>query len=79
MANEKFPHGRLNEEDEGALALAVGTENGAVTIRFPYAVEWIAMTPQEAVGLAELMVRHAQKISTEPLTMQVGRPSNKLN
>ena len=61
MIDKMFPHGKLNQHDEGALAYAVGTEGGKVCIRFPKPVTWIGMTPDDAMDLAQALINHARK------------------
>lgn len=69
----EYPKGRLNANDSGALAMAVGVENGKVRLDFPKPVAWVAFTPDEAMGLAEMLVKHARAAgSTKPLSLRVG-------
>jgi hypothetical protein len=67
----EFPNGRLNADDQGALPMMVGTEGETVRVTFPKPVAWIAFTPEEAVGLANLLLRHARSISKVPLTIEI--------
>jgi hypothetical protein len=55
----QFPSGMLNKDDEGALRLAVSTENGTVRIDFGSEVTWIAMPPDIAVKLAMAILKAA--------------------
>ena len=69
----EYPNGRLNSEDAGALAVAIGQENGAVTLRFPKPVAWIGFTPEQAIEIAETLVKHARQAgASRPLTFRVG-------
>lgn len=56
----EFPNGKLNEQDEGALALSVGGEKGIVKLMFPKPVAWIGFTPTQAVQLAGDLLKHAR-------------------
>lgn len=68
----EFPDGKLNQHDEGAVAFLVGVEDGRVKLQFPKPIAWIGMTPDEAVGMAELLIRHARKAgSTKPLQLHI--------
>jgi hypothetical protein len=70
----EYPNGRLNKDDAGALAVAIGHENGAVTLQFPKPVAWIGFTPNQAVEIAETLISHARQAgATEPLTLKIGR------
>lgn len=60
-AHGEYPAGRLNEQDAGALAMAIGVEAGKVVIRFPKPVLWFGMPPDQAIGLAGLLVKHARQ------------------
>lgn len=69
----EHPDGKLNPDDAGAVAMSVSVEEGRIRMDFPKAVMWIAFTPDEAMGLAEVLVKHARAAgSTKPLTLRVG-------
>ena len=69
----EYPEGRLNDEDSGAVAMAVGVESGRVVLRFPKPVAWIGMTGDEAFELAQVLLRHARNAGvTAPLIIRVG-------
>ena len=57
----QFPLGKLNKRDEGALAYAVGTEGWKVCIRFPKPITWIGLSPDDAMDLAQCLIKHARK------------------
>lgn len=54
-ATGEFPDGKLNEEDEGQLQLAVGVRNGQVFMAFGKPVSWMAMPPGEARKFAAML------------------------
>lgn len=69
----EFPDGKLNPDDAGALAMAVGVENNRVVLRFPKPVAWVGMTGDEAFELAQCLLRHARNAGvTAPLVIRVG-------
>lgn len=69
----EFPDGKLNQNDEGALAVMVGNENGKVVIRFPKPVAWIGFTPEQAIDIAQTLITHARKCGLAiPLVLRVG-------
>ena len=69
----EYPNGRLNADDQGAVAVAIGHENGAVTMQFPRNLNWIGFTPDQAVDIAQTLITHARKCgSTKPLTIKIG-------
>lgn len=60
-ATGEFPDGVVHETDEGELAFAV-TANlsaGRVILQFGKPVAWMAMTPEQARGFAELLNRQS--------------------
>lgn len=56
-----YPEGMLNKNDKGALAYAIGTEGGKICLRFPTTVTWIGFTPDDAMDLAQALIKHARK------------------
>ena len=69
----EYPNGRLNADDQGATAVAIGHEKGAVTMQFPRNLNWIGFTPDQAVDIAQVLIEHARKCgSTKPLTVKIG-------
>jgi hypothetical protein len=58
----EYPRGRLNADDEGACAFAVGHEKGVVKILFPKPVAWIGMPPEQAIDLAQDLLKHARVV-----------------
>ncbi len=69
----EFPDGRLNKDDQGAIPVAIGHEAGRVTMNFPRNLNWIGFTPEQAIDIAEMMVKHARECGCKkPLTLQIG-------
>ena len=52
-ATGQYPQGHLNDNDEGELKLAVGTEGGKVVMNFGKLVAWIGFDPEQALTLAD--------------------------
>ena len=71
-ASGKFPEGKLVPHDEGEITLAVGTRDGKVVMEFGQPTAWVGYTPQQAVQIAESLLKHARAISDEVLTMEIG-------
>lgn len=57
----EFPDGKLNKDDEGQIKIAIGADldNKKVVIDFGTLVAWIAMSPQEARQLAEVIRKNS--------------------
>lgn len=69
----EHPAGKLNADDAGAVAMAVGVENHRVILRFPKPIAWVGMTGDEAFELAQSLLRHARNAGvTAPLVIRVG-------
>lgn len=49
----------MNPTDEGELRLAVAVDQGNVVINFGKPVVWLALPPQAARQLAELLRKHS--------------------
>lgn len=56
----EFPEGRLNANDQGSVAVMVGHERGKVVMQLPHPTAWIGFTPQQALDIAETLIRHAR-------------------
>jgi hypothetical protein len=61
-ATGRFPRGKLNEDDEGELALGIARDpdTGHVHIRFGSPVAWFALPPEEAIEFAQAILRKAR-------------------
>lgn len=69
----EHPAGKLNADDAGALAMEIGEESGRVVIRFPKPVAWIGFTGDEAMEIAQVLMKHARSVGiTAPFVMRIG-------
>lgn len=55
----QFPRGKIRPDDEGAVRIAVGHEEGTVIIDFGTRVTWIGLPPEMAIELARAIQQHA--------------------
>ena len=64
-----WPNGRLSASDDGetAIMIAADAAKGAVVMRFPKPMEWIAMEPEQAVLIAQNLIKQARAI--KPVTV----------
>ena len=68
----EYPNGKLTKDDAGAIAVAIGHENGAVILQFPKPVAWIGFTPDQAMEIAQTLMEHARAVGlTKPFTLKV--------
>lgn len=66
----EYPDGKLNEEDEGAIQVGIGIDNGRVMIIWPKPITWIAYDPDGADEFADAIKEKAQmarEMGTPPL------------
>ena len=61
---DDFPKGKICEEDEGGLNIAIGVdpETRNVILNFGVPVNWIGMEVDEALGLAKLITEKANEL-----------------
>lgn len=56
----EFPHGKLSEDDEGALRVAISHDDAHnVRIEFGAQVAWFAFPRESAVDFALCILKHA--------------------
>lgn len=61
-ATGKFPEGKLNDNDEGEIKMAVGVENKKVIINFGKQVAWVGFSSEQARELAESLSKKADDV-----------------
>lgn len=68
-----YPEGRLAPDDEGELAFTVEGDEDAqvVKVDFGKPVTWVAIPPQQAVALAQVLIKYARAVSKTPLTVVI--------
>lgn len=60
--NNKYPRGKLNADDEGALAIAIHIQDKTVVIDFGKDVKWIGMDKATALNLAKAIENKANTL-----------------
>ena len=69
---EQYPQGKLNDSDEGAMAMAIGMEKGNVVMHFKSPVVWIGFPPEQAIELAQSLIKFARKAGCKtPLKIEL--------
>lgn len=61
----KFPHGKVADDDEGEIRIAVGAKDGTVFMNFGVPVLWIGLSPEDAVNVGEALIKHGRSIQGE--------------
>lgn len=62
MAADKFPRGKLNADDEGALTVGVAVKDRTVIINFFKPCAWLGLDRATALALADTIRKHAESI-----------------
>ena len=62
-ATGAYPQGRLGPHDQGEIKCAIAADPtvGRVRIEFGKPVAWLALTPEQAIGLAEKLIDKAKQ------------------
>lgn len=60
-ATASFPQGVLDDDDQGELRMGVAYDKlaGIVRLEFGKPVAWLGLPPEQAVALAQLLLKHA--------------------
>lgn len=56
----KYPRGKLNEDDEGEVSMAIAVDQDCVVIAFPKPVQWCAFSVEQAEELAVTILARAK-------------------
>ena len=70
---DDYPFGAYGPNDEGAISFGVGSDvvNERVLIDLGKPVRSMAMTPEQAITLAESLMKHARRATRRPLTFSL--------
>ena len=65
-ATGNFPEGKICKDDEGEIRLAITAvkEKNVVLVEFGKPVKWLGLPKEEALGLADLLKKHAEKLDS---------------
>jgi len=66
-ATGDFPKGKLNEDDEGELRMAVmiNLNENLVKIHFGKPVTWLGLPKKEAMDLGRTLIKNAERLRDE--------------
>jgi len=59
----QFPDGKIDPNDEGELKLAIGIQNNNVILDFGTQVMWIGLGKEDALAIAESLIKHANMLT----------------
>jgi hypothetical protein len=57
-----YPRGKLDETDEGGIAIAISQYRETVRVDFGKPTAWFALPPDQALAFASLIVKHAMAL-----------------
>ena len=72
-ATGQFPQGKLNEDDEGEIAIGIARDGNKVLLNFGQPVAWIGFDADQAIQIATDLVKRAGEIKGVPMTLRIGR------
>lgn len=72
-AQGDYPAGMYGGDDEGSIAFGVAPDidNRRVVLNFGKEVAWLGMEPNQAVHLAEALIKAARATSTKPIAISI--------
>lgn len=59
-ATGNFPDGKLNSSDEGEIQIGIKQIDGRVVMNFGKPIEWIGFTKEQAVQIAESLIKNSK-------------------
>jgi hypothetical protein len=62
MSEPQYPDGKLGEDDEGEVGVAIGIKDGNVIIMFPQPVAWLGLPPEQAMEFGRTVIKRARQI-----------------
>ena len=69
----RYPQGALTKDDEGELKFAVVRHGNKIVLSFGKPVEWIGFDSDQAIELAQLLIKRAGEAKGVPMTLRIGR------
>lgn len=70
-ATRAFPQGVVNDLDEGEIQFAIKGDEARekVFINFGKSVDFVGMTPQQAIDMAQCLIKHARAVAKSPVSI----------
>jgi hypothetical protein len=61
MSDDHFPDGKLNEEDEGEVGIAIGIKDGRVIVMFPKPVAWFGLPGEQSIEMGRTLIKRGRE------------------
>lgn len=62
-ATGEFPQGKITEEDEGELQIALAVRDNTLIIDFGKPITWLGLGKAEVIALAHLLAKRAEELT----------------
>jgi hypothetical protein len=59
---DKYPRGKISDDDEGESVLAINVRDKTVIVMFPEPMRWIGMSKETALRVAHKLIERANEI-----------------
>lgn len=59
----EYPRGKLSEDDEGALNIAIGVRDKTLIINFGKQVGWLGFGKDDALAFANAVIKRANEMA----------------
>jgi hypothetical protein len=66
---DKYPEGKLTENDEGELDFKIGVREGRVIMNWGKPVQWIGLRPVDARAMAASLIKNAEEAEQQLKTL----------
>lgn len=57
-----FPDGKIGVDDDGGLRIGIAIRKDKILIAFGVSIDWIAMSPEDALEFASKIMLHAKEL-----------------
>ena len=61
MDEKQYPEGKLNESDEGEIAIAIGIEGDNVIINFGKLVAWLGLPGEQSIEMGRTLIKRGRE------------------
>ncbi len=62
---DNYPEGKLEDSDNGEIAMAIDAKNGNVRLHFGTPISWVALPPKTAIELGNKLIEIANQTKSK--------------